>query len=430
MPIQSVAQLAHVDLSSAFAQLPNVDHAVGQSFANPLIPTSRVTHRASGLRYDFLDHSYLANLSLWDSWYASTIASYSGRAFTGTAARTPQKVAEDFFKNGIPLLNPRLTPWFGGSGGPDEAVKALTNGSLPQADAYTKAAAFQMLLGSFNVNSTSKEAWKAVLGSMNGDPALLLAAIDGTTARSFRYNTTALATTSNFFSKFRLTNNTPPSRPATAAPFAGDQRWQMLQGGRELTDTELDTLAERIVEEVKRRGPFLSMAEFVNRRLGSTANTTTGSPTTPGSEDRLYLSGALQNAIDESGINRTAPFNRFDRELVGTDISSARYAAPAAGIGSTNTGSSAVLDQLAILTKIGSSLGARSDTFRIRFYGDAQDARSRVVSRAYGEAVVQRVPDYVDSADAAHVPPASAVNQNFGRRFNVISVRWLATDEI
>ncbi|MFM7182510.1 MAG: hypothetical protein ACKO2G_13740 [Verrucomicrobiales bacterium] len=433
MPVQSVAQLAHANLSSAIAQLPNVDHAVGQSFAHPLIPTNRTSHRPSGMGYDFLDHSYLANLSLWDSWYASTIGSYSGRAFTGTAARTPQKVAEDFFKSGIPLLNPRLTPWFGNSGGPDEAVRALTAGSLPQSDAYTKAAAFQMLLGSLNVNSTSKEAWKAILASMNGDPALLLAASDGNTAKSFGYNTTALATTSNFFSKFRLTNNTPLSKPAIAAPFAGDPRWQILQGGRELTDAELDTLAERIVAEVKRRGPFLSMAEFVNRRLGSTANTTASSPTTPGAEDQLYLSGALQNAIDDSGINRLAAISRFDRQLVANDISNARYAAPAAGIGSAGAGSCSLIDQLAVLTKVGSSLGARSDTFRIRFYGDVKDANNRVVSRSYGEAVVQRVPDYVDGTDAAHVAPAalvSAANKNFGRRFHVVSMRWLAPDEI
>ena len=433
MPVQSVAQLAHVDLPSVIARLPNVDHAVGQSFAHPLIPTSRTSHRASGVSYDFLDHSYLANLSLWDSWYASTIGSYNGRAFTGTTSRTPQKVAEDFFKSGLPLLNPRLKPWFGSSGGPDDAVRALTSGATASPDGYLKAAAFQMLLGALNVNSTSKEAWKALLASMNGDPALLLAAADGNAAKNFRYNSNTLNSTSNFFSKFRLTNNTPVSRPALSAPFAGDQRWQIFQGGRELSDAELDNLAEKIVVEVKRRGPFLSMAEFVNRRLGSTPNTTVGAPTSPSAADQLFLKGALQNAVEESGINNSGPFPRFNREIAATDISAARYAAPAAGIGSANIGSSAVLDQLAILTKIGSSLGARSDTFRIRFYGDAKDANNRVVSRSYGEAVVQRVPDYVDPTDAAHIAPAaltSEANKNFGRRFSLVSVRWLAPDEI
>lgn len=434
MPIQSVAQLAQVNLSSTVAQLPNVDHAVGQSFAHPLIPTARTTNRASGMNYDFLDHSYLANLSLWDSWYASTLGQYGGtRAFSGVASRTPQKVAEDFFKSGQPLLNPRLSPWFGRGGGPDEAVKALTAGSTMTADAHTKAAAFQMMLGSLNVNSTSKEAWKALLASMNADPALLLASADGNTSRTFRYNTTSLASTTNFFSKFRLTNNTPFTRPGTATAPTGDQRWQVLQGGRELTDQELDVLAEQIVVEVKRRGPFLSMAEFVNRRLGSTANTTTSTPTTPGAADRLFLTGALQNAIEESGINNKSPLTRFNRDIRTSDISTARYASTAAALGPTNTGSAGVLDQLAILTKIGASLNARSDTFRIRFYGDVKDPTNRVVSRAYGEAVVQRVPDYIDPSDAAHIAPAaltSTANKYFGRRFNVISMRWLTPDEI
>ena len=431
MPIQSVAQLAHVNVSSVVPQLPNVDHAVGQSFAHPLLPTATTTHRGSGFNYDFLDHSYLANLALWDSWYASTIGFYGGRAFTGTASRTPQKVAEDFFKSGISLLNPRFTPWFGSSGGPDEAVRALTNGSTPQGDAYLKAAAFQMMMGSFNVNSTSKEAWKALLASMNADPAILLAAGDPTAA-TFRYDSSSLSSVNNYFSKFRLANNTPTSRAAAAGPAPGDSRWQILQGGRELSDNELDQLADRIVIEVKRRGPFLSMAEFINRRLGSTANTTAGTPSTIGSTDRLFLTGALQNAIDETNINNGSPFSQFNRELSGVDINQANYSAPAAAIGPTNTGSAGVLDQLSILTKIGSSLTARSDTFRIRFYGDVKDTSARVVSRAYGEAVVQRVPDFVDTNDAAFTPAAnlSPTNRNFGRRFNLVSFRWLAPEEI
>jgi hypothetical protein len=49
------------------------------------------------------------------------------------------------------------------------------------------------------------------------------------------------------------------------------------------------------------------------------------------------------------------------------------------------------------------------------------------------EAVVQRVPDYIDSADKAEIAPASltsAANRNFGRRFQMVSFRWLAANEI
>ena len=53
-----------------------------------------------------------------------------------------------------------------------------------------------------------------------------------------------------------------------------------------LTDAEIDKLADNIVIEVRRRGPFMSIADFVNRRL---TNQATG------------LKGPLQAAIDASG---------------------------------------------------------------------------------------------------------------------------------
>ena len=49
-------------------------------------------------------------------------------------------------------------------------------------------------------------------------------------------------------------------------------------------------LAEQVVEEVKKRGPFLSMADFINRRLETT-----------NSEESKY--GALEAAINAAGLN-------------------------------------------------------------------------------------------------------------------------------
>ena len=84
----------------------------------------------------------------------------------------------------------------------------------------------------------------------------------------------------------------------------------------------------------------------------------------------------------------------------------------------------------------------RGDTFVIRTYGEAQDANGKVIARAYAEAVVQRVPEYVDPVDRPSVnaynitlpapvtSTASAANKTFGRRINVVSVRWLSTHEI
>lgn len=52
--------------------------------------------------------------------------------------------------------------------------------------------------------------------------------------------------------------------PGDDSPF-----WQ---GWRNLSDTELDQLAGEIVNEVKARGPFRSMAEFVNRNPNATTD--------------------------------------------------------------------------------------------------------------------------------------------------------------
>ena len=52
--------------------------------------------------------------------------------------------------------------------------------------------------------------------------------------------------------------------------------------------------------------------------------------------------------------------------------------------------------------------------------------------RAVCEAVVRRTREYVDSAEAADLAtrPKSAVNKAFGRRFEIVSFRWLNPSEI
>jgi len=74
----------------------------------------------------------------------------------------------------------------------------------------------------------------------------------------------------------------------------------------------------------------------------------------------------------------------------------------------------------------------RGDTFVIRSYGEAREGNN-VTARAWCEAVVQRVPDYVDPEDQAHVALKdlkSTANKTFGRRFNIVSFRYLDPREI
>ena len=86
----------------------------------------------------------------------------------------------------------------------------------------------------------------------------------------------------------------------------------------------------------------------------------------------------------------------------------------------------------------------RDDTFRIRAYGEALDAKGNVIARAWCEAIVQRLPEYCDRANPDETPlreigndgafkdsgRLSAENLRFGRQFKIESFRWLNENEV
>ena len=85
-------------------------------------------------------------------------------------------------------------------------------------------------------------------------------------------------------------------------------------------------------------------------------------------------------------------------------------------------------------------LTARDDTFTIRSYGDARDPSGKVKATAVCEATVRRTRNFVDSADDAAqadlstasgaVATKKTVNRLFGRRYEIVSFRWLSAGEI
>ncbi|MFP4358311.1 MAG: hypothetical protein ACLFSZ_07755, partial [Puniceicoccaceae bacterium] len=107
--------------------------------------------------------------------------------------------------------------------------------------------------------------------------------------------------------------------------------------------------------------------------------------------------------------------------------------APASEAGQLLQGAPGFITQGDILSMIGPALTTRGDTFLIRSYGDVIDPLSGEVSaRAYLETVVQRTVEPVNpaSSDADGIDNKWIPADSFGRRFEVISMRWLGEDEI
>src|SRR5690606_20487899 len=143
-----------------------------------------------------------------------------------------------------------------------------------------------------------------------------------------------------------------------------------------------------IVTEVRNRGPFVSLADFINRRLVDNTGTT---------DNAEHYRGALQSAIDRTvadGADFPAndPSGSFwtDDELAVGDGTSyhnqssqdpsahwdqgrleGRMVAantPVKTAGNRSAFAPKYLTQADVLSTIGSSLTARSDTFTIRTY--------------------------------------------------------------
>ncbi len=428
--IVSLAQFQHADLTGDDSG-GSIGHQPGYAFANsystPFVQRarsmeidSRYDHELTGsggsavsINRNYYDISYLLNNALWDSYFLSTmISSGSGE---------PQ--------------NPAL-------------IRRYANRPIPNNPGA--AAAEMMIMGAFNFNSTDKNAWKAFFASN----------------RFFRHRAD---TTTN--PNVAFPRSLEQLETALAKPSGIDK--DSYAGYRRLTDNELELLAQEMVRQVRTRGPFLSLGHFINRSLvapasGNTANNAAG------------RSGPLQNALDESGcnINHARNRNAFANLTAASDAMSVpnRENAPRADLeggdrdghpggpdwsttsrdnnfgtmgsiyadrnlldtdlrpeqGFRSTAIPGWMTQADVLQVIGSSISARSDTFRIRTYGESTDSAGNPKARAWCEAIVQRLPEYVDPTNAATVRgnALTVINRNYGRKFNIVSFRWLGSNEI
>ena len=381
------------------------------------------------------DIAYETNHYLWDDYFLSTIPfrrNVSAPNITWNAVTA------------LPNSRQVLNPWLGMS--PADLVKKFT--TVPAGSGYQRAAAYPFhhaaafLLndGGFNVNSTSEEAWRAVLSSCRdvSRPTLSGGGVSGVN-----------------FSRLLA-----PPTANTNGDLMSSAGWS---GTRVLTDDEITTLAKEIVKEVKLRGPFLSMSDFVNRRLTQSEGLTAregGGPDVQNPSD-TSTRGPLQAAIEHANLNQTyqQSSNMYAMDRTGKlDGSlSAKCTQPDydAMPDSKAYGLPGYLTQADILQRLGPNLTVRGDTLVVRGYGEKTDPQGKVLAKAWCEAVVQRLPEYVDgrsindygTGGTGNHPAEpltivdtqgnltvnnriTSVNKRFGRKFALQSFRWLHPDEI
>ncbi len=400
---------------------PHTLQAIGNSYAHPNIPAdlafttwNRIfdTAQPGGRPITVADHSYLANKALWDEFFFSSITPQPSAVKVFESSQLSAKdVANGFFFGQTPLPNRRMTPYTTGleKTDIDSMFSAAGNYTGGLADLI---AARLMVEGAFNVNSTSVAAWKVFFSSLKGKPVTYL---DHKKAMTDGVKLSEMTPKGVLVGSFTLPNG-EPVKGSTADPSEPGQ-WL---GARELSDDEIGQLAIAMVKQVKLRGPFLSLSEFVNRRLDA------GNP-------ELAVKGALQAALDDNLVAINEGFRSKEREFSNAERGQMSPAFPAAMNGSPSYGSAAYIDQADILRHLSSQLTPRGDTFVIRAYGDSLDADGNVTARAWCEAVVQRLPVYIDPLDAAHAKQSdlqSPTNKNFGRKSEIISFRWLNSSEV
>jgi len=462
----SLAQYAHANLGMR-DQDPLF--SVGSGLAPPFLPLDKVVNYRSAENWTSLDRNHLLNAALWDRYFLSSAAPEPNAGATYSEKRTLAAVLEDFAAGAGKLNNPRMRVWSGRNTATANGVLSLSNALKDR----RRMAGHLINEGAFNVNSTSVDAWTAVLGATKRAHVANLGPESPSSSRNARYPRAPRA-------------DSAPSAPR--APWTSAESWQ---GFASLDDDQIRLLARALVDENRFRTqyrirteddrelskagalsprrfrgattgttvevptPYLGMSQFVNRFLESP----TRSPPVPG--NAVQKAGALQAAIaraDAEGAEiavRAGEAARFGASQLGgnqgpgqntyvdpsyreaVEVVDAGNRAGLAAKSASNQGHAAAFApgnvlQHDILAAIGASLATRSDTFVIRAYGDTRATNGEVRGRAWVEAVVQRTPDFCNPTQ----PPETAFdsltasNKALGRRFRVVSFRWLAPNEI
>ena len=415
-PVQSLAELTHWDARHDNPIPPFAFNITANSDATPLLPSNAVVNSNVSGRPENLQHddSFCMNHLLFDDWFVSSIAP-DPKDF-GDNGKDLKTVWNDFVTGEAPLGNRAYRPL-----GEDSATAAASGADglftkqIDTAESWKTIASRLEVEGMFNVNSTSVTAWRALLGHARNQQVPFQKQSGGNVSVSVSGKLDYAV------SRFSVAG----APLATSAPNGGAfDSANEFTGFRVLDEAVIDELAKQIVDQIRQRGPFLSLAEFINRQL---------------SQGDLALAGTIQAALNQLEKNSAlSPYKKIsdpDYTRQATEFSreaEMEYQFPEAAVGNSAYGLPGWVRQADILRPIAPILSARDDTFTIRAYGDSRDKNGVVKARSVCEATVTRGRDFVDPSDAADTAamPASITNQLFGRRFKIISFRWLSPSEI
>lgn len=355
-PVTPSGATAHVGNATDWAGL-----AAGGKFA---IDAVRLAESPQSPRV--VDMRFEMNHALWDRY----------TLLTGDAAR---RAAFESDPVGHPLPNPLLIP----------APGAVLHEALTGDRSTKTGPAAVLLAGAFNVNSTSVVAWEQWLARARG--------LDASGASS------PVSGDKTPFAKF-------PGDPGVAcdrAPAPAESG--LWHGHRRLSDDEIRKLARAIAEEVKRRGPFLSLSDFINRRLSDDAVNLDPAAPSPNA------CGALAAAIVKSGINdRATPPGLITARITGH---AGTKHLPVQKAWSRAESASGFLTQGDLLKSGGALLATRGDTFRLRVRVESGGAT------VFREVVVQRLPRPLISDPENPDEPDKKTALHFGRRLQVVEAR-------
>lgn len=429
-PILSLCELQHFDPAFLNYHYPLVSNALGNSHAAPFIAPDEVLVAGT----DGMDHSYIFNTLMWDDWFISSLSpetenyTVSGRDLT--------TVFQDFLKNENSLSTDQVTlsPLLRNRSVRSKAILSEQEAAEKVAEyrngetSWRNVASEFTVKGMFNINSTSMEAWSALLKSYKKNTIVeqvIDPAQDGAVPTAVD-----IAPELAPISRFTLGNELESADQLDPTLVTNPQEW---------TDVMIETLAELIVEEIRERGPFLSLAEFMNRQLSD--------------ERDLAVAGCVEAALihlseisDVNGNPVTAlnPFSEIltaysePDHVITADQAQAVESYnpfPEAAEGHVLYGTPGWPRQADVLRPIASILSARDDTFTIRAYGSNVNSAGDVDAEAWCEATVQRTSEYVDPTnddidDGRSPNGLTEINELFGRKFKIVSFRWLAKEDV